>query len=774
MATTSPRMHRANAALLFLLLLIPRWAEAQEASADTMKFGLVLSGGGAKGLAHIGVLKVLEEEGLRPDVITGTSMGSLVGGLYAAGLSAQQIEELVTDIRWDDLLTNKIPLDRIAMEEKPYYGRYLVELPFDGLKPKLPSGLIRGQKIDELFRRTTLTCHGTTSFDSLPIPFACMATDVGNGRALLMREGLLPDAMRASMAIPTVFTPLMQDSLLLVDGGAMRNFPVIDAKMMGADLIIGVQVGDGLEKAEDLHNAASILTQAALFQSLLDDPNQVKLCDLFLHPDLTGYSTGSFYAEAVPVLIKRGYDVADAHRAEIRAIAARLPASRRGLPPPVGIRMPDSLRVDRLEIITDRKSVEPLIRGRLRTDGRIAVSDLEKRIDLLYGSLNFDLINYRVDRSKGDSALVVKAVASARERFGLSLNFDNFNQASAGVLLVSRDRIMKGSRLLVESYIGRYPSVEGSLLKYAGASRRLAVLLGGHFARGPFFLREPGENDLAAEMRYDRYGGYLRFQTASSVVQVYGAELALERSLLVPRVGSEVDYAGEDTVSIDLDNVDRLRSQRWGARAFGQFNNTERPIYPRHGWKLSAMAGYFWDALTELQFSEDAPQELQDLDGGDVRLNEYDDFQRLHLQADGLVPMSRRLSAMVGGNFAISSETNMAPGDLLLVGGIKANGRESVPFWGLSEYQETLSEFGILRAGVQWELAKDLFWQVQGNGLFSRLRKDPALLVNGGTELFGGGTTLGLRTGLGIVQVGAAGNFDSDEVMGYFNFGFRL
>lgn len=209
---------------LLCLMAASTMAMGQDTLQRPLRLGLVLSGGGAKGFAHIGVLEVLEEEGIRPDLITGTSMGSVVGGLYACGYSAKQIEKLVLSVQWDDVLTNKIPLDRIAMEEKPYYGRFLVELPFDGLKPKVPTGVIRGQKIDELLRRYTLPFQGTTDFDSLPIPFACVATDVSRGKAILQRHGSLPDAIRASMAIPTVFTPLAQDSMLLVDGGTLRNF----------------------------------------------------------------------------------------------------------------------------------------------------------------------------------------------------------------------------------------------------------------------------------------------------------------------------------------------------------------------------------------------------------------------------------------------------------------------------------------------------------------------------------------------------------------------
>ncbi|MBL7963349.1 MAG: patatin-like phospholipase family protein [Flavobacteriales bacterium] len=761
---------------LFLLPLSPALTQT---NAPSPKLGLVLSGGGAKGLAHIGVLKVLEEEGIRPDIITGTSMGSLIGGLYACGYSAAQLEELVLGMHWDDILTNKIPLDRIAMEEKAYYGRFLVELPFDGLKPKLPSGLIRGQKIDELIRRQTLPFHGTRDFHQLPIPFACIATDVGNGRDFVQHGGVLPDAMRASMSIPTVFAPLVQDSLLLVDGGAMRNFPVSDAREMGADLIIGVQVGDGLVAAKDLHTAVDILMQASMFRSLLDDARQTALCDVYLRPDLTGYSTGSFYEEAVPVLIARGYAVADAQREAIRALAAQLPAARRNMPPPTGVRIPDSLRVDRLVVHTNEPSVRTLVERRLRTDGHIGVGELEQRIDLLVGTLNFDLVNYRVDPSQGDSALVVKAIAAPRERMGLSLNFDSFNQASLGVLVVSRDRIMPGSRLLGEVYIGRFPQADLSFLKYIGERRRWAGLLGGYYSRTPFFIRAPGEVEKQGSLRLDRYGWYGRLQAASTDHLTYGLMMGQEFTFEKPQVASIIEVPTEaGSLFLDLGDIDHFKSDRWAARAFFGFDNMDRPIYPRRGTRLLAQVGHLWNAVTSVRFTKEAladmPEEIRQELQGEVRVNDYDEFQRLQVQATTLLPLTRRFSAMGTGVLSLASTLDLSGGDQWLVGGMKSNGRESVAFWGLPEYDEGLAEFAMVRAGFQWELMKDLFWQLQGNGLFTALRPGFETLDTGDDTLWGFGSTVGMRTPLGVVQFGVATNTTDNNVLGYFNFGYRL
>jgi len=515
-----------------------------------------------------------------------------------------------------------------------------------------------------------------------------------------------------------------------------------------------------------------------MFISLLDDSAQRSLCDVYLRPDLTGYSTASFSTEAARELIKRGYEVADKHRAEIRALAARLPAYRRNLPPPKGVTLPDSIRVDRLDVITDSKRTAPIIRRRLSNKGYLGVTDLEQRIDLLYGTLNYDLINYHIDTSKGDSALVIKAIRSPHEKVGISLNFDSFNQASAGVTMISRDRLLEGSRLMAEAYIGRYPEVETNFLKYIGPRQLYAALLGGYYQRAPFPVRDL-DDDLAATLDFARYGAYFRTQTASSDRQTYGVGLSWNHTLETPNVAGLLETpVGDTTVIVDLNAVDRFWSDRWTARFYTQFNNTDRPIYPRQGWTIAGSIGYYWGVKAWLKmtrdFLDDAPPDVHDLVVDNVQLNNYDQFERLELQASTIQPLNNRFGLLFNGSLVISSERDLTRGDQVLVGGIKANGRESIPFWGLDVFGEQLPEFATIGAGWQWELAKDIFWQVKCNGLFTALRPGFVPLDNGDATLFGAGSTLGLRTGLGIIQVGAANNFTTGSWLGYFNFGFRL
>lgn len=220
-----PAMNRFVIALVIIFLLPFHFSLGQE-QASRPKIGLVLSGGGAKGLAHIGVLRAMEKAGLTPDYITGTSMGSIVGALYAIGYSSDDIEEIVAKLDWDAVLSNKITLNQITFEEKAYYGRYVAELPVKGINVGLPRGLIEGQKLSDYLSRLTRSAHDIEDFSDLPIPFACVAADIATGEPVVLNKGSLPEAIRASMAIPTLFTPVEIDGRLLVDGGLIRNFPV--------------------------------------------------------------------------------------------------------------------------------------------------------------------------------------------------------------------------------------------------------------------------------------------------------------------------------------------------------------------------------------------------------------------------------------------------------------------------------------------------------------------------------------------------------------------
>ena len=236
---------------LFCCFILTLQLSAQE-NDRRPKIGLTLSGGGAKGIAHIGILKALDSAGLKVDYITGTSMGAILGALYSVGYSGKQIEELVKGIDWDVLFSNNIPLRALSMEEKEQYSRFAIELPFIDGKIRLQTGLINGQELNFKFSELFFHVYDVHDFDHLPIPFKCMATDLETGQLVVLDAGDIISALRATMAIPSVFSAVSRDDKKLVDGGLVRNFPVKNVKEMGADIVIGSNVSVGLSKIDKI------------------------------------------------------------------------------------------------------------------------------------------------------------------------------------------------------------------------------------------------------------------------------------------------------------------------------------------------------------------------------------------------------------------------------------------------------------------------------------------------------------------------------------------
>ena len=228
---------------------------------EKLKVGLVLSGGGAKGLAHIGALKAIEEAGVHIDYIAGTSMGAIIGGLYASGYSAAELDSIVKKTNFNILIQDEIPRKSMTFYEKRNTERYALTLPFDNFKLGFPSGLSKGQNIYNLMSGLTVHLDDETDFSKLPIPFFCVAADVETGEEVILDKGSLAKSVAASGAIPSLFSPVKIDGRLLIDGGVVNNYPIEELRRRGADVIIGVDVQDPLLNRKDLKGVFDIFTQ---------------------------------------------------------------------------------------------------------------------------------------------------------------------------------------------------------------------------------------------------------------------------------------------------------------------------------------------------------------------------------------------------------------------------------------------------------------------------------------------------------------------------------
>lgn len=285
------------------------------------KVALVLSGGGAKGFSHIGVLKVLEREGIPIDMIVGTSIGSLVGGVYSLGYSAQQLEDICKSQDWLALLFDDMPRYYLSKHDRALQQKYLFTLQVDEKKKiMLPQGVIKGQNVLNLLCGLTGSVPSDMEFSQLPIPYACVTANLETGKEVVLTRGSLPTAMFASMAVPGIFQFPEREGLVLIDGGAVNNFPVDVAKRMGADIIIGVDIQDEFYDRNKIKSLQNVFTQLIGFLDQGKDSLNSQLCDLIIKPEITGFSMTSFNSEAVDTLILRGEKAAEYNIEKIRKL----------------------------------------------------------------------------------------------------------------------------------------------------------------------------------------------------------------------------------------------------------------------------------------------------------------------------------------------------------------------------------------------------------------------------------------------------------------------
>ncbi|HEX9974225.1 MAG TPA: patatin-like phospholipase family protein, partial [bacterium] len=270
------------------------------------KIGLVLSGGGAKGFAHVGVLKMLDSLQIPIDYIAGTSMGSIAGALYAIGYSGIDLEKLAYRSDWQEIFTDKPPRPDLPYFQKEQTGKYQLEFGVQGVKPMPPSGLIFGQKVSLLFSSLTFPYERITDFDQLPIPFRCVAVDLVTGNQVVIKNGSLAKAMRASMAIPTVFSPVEWGDSLLVDGGLLNNLPVDVVKQMGADIVIAVDVQSPLLARKQLTSALSVLEQTVSPVGIERVKENLKQVDLLIRPDIEEFTAADFDNMKIREIVRRG------------------------------------------------------------------------------------------------------------------------------------------------------------------------------------------------------------------------------------------------------------------------------------------------------------------------------------------------------------------------------------------------------------------------------------------------------------------------------------
>lgn len=368
------------------------------------KVGLVLSGGGAKGFAHIGVLKVIDSLGIKIDYVAGTSMGAIIGSLYASGYSGKQLETMFNNQDFDVLINDAFPRAAKSFYERENSEKYAVSLPFDNFKINLPSALSRGQNVYNLLYQLMLPVNEITDFEKLPIPFFCIATDIETGESIVMDKGRLAEAVTASGALPSLFQPVIIDDRILIDGGVTNNFPVEELRAKGIDIIIGVDVQDALKDRESLKSAPEILLQINNFRTINAMKNKAPLTDVYIKPDITNYSVISF-SEGEDI-IANGETAARVNLEKLKTIKQQ---QKDNYERPK-VNQLDSLRINSVNISGNERYTRSYIIGKLKfnNNDKVSYEDLKKGINNLIATNNFDTFRYYLEPSTDKSGYNLK------------------------------------------------------------------------------------------------------------------------------------------------------------------------------------------------------------------------------------------------------------------------------------------------------------------------------------------------------------------------------
>ena len=422
------------------------------------KVGLVLSGGGAKGFAHIGVLKVIDSLGIKIDYVSGTSMGAIIGSLYATGYSGKQLEQMFENQDFDELIN-----DKFSRSSKPFYERendekYAVTLPFDGFKISLPSALSRGQNVYNLMYQLMLPVNEIKDFEKLPIPFFCIATDIETGESLIMDKGNLAEVVTASGALPSLFQPVIIGDRILIDGGVTNNFPVEELRAKGIDIIIGVDVQDALKDRESLKSAPDILRQINNFRTIEVMKNKEPLTDIYIKPDIANFSVISF-GEGEDIISNGEVAARDNLSKLLNVKEQQTEAKNR-----INIRPLDSLKISSIELEGNEHYTRSYIIGKLKLKGenKISYADLRKGINNLIATNNFDTFRYRLEPSEIDSSYHLAGELKESEtttflRFGV--HYDGLYKSAALVNLTKK-------RLLFNNDIASLDVILGDNSRY--------------------------------------------------------------------------------------------------------------------------------------------------------------------------------------------------------------------------------------------------------------------------------------------------------------------
>lgn len=469
-------MRIALIAVMMIVSLLGQTLHAQTLNNYRPKIGLVLSGGGAKGLVYIPLLKAIDSLGIQIDYISATSMGALIGGLYSIGYTGNELDSIARSLNWEDYLSDDLPMSKINMEEKDEYGKYLLELKSNKIAPSLPMGVIEGQNIMRLLNDLTFNVQHMQDFSEFKIPFKCFAADIVKGVPVEICEGSLAQALRTSMSIPTVFAPIDRDEMLLVDGGIVKNFPVEDVIDMGVDFVIGANSSGYHLKKRELTSLFRVFEQMLNVSSTEDYQKQKDLCDILIDYsealNLEGLSSSDFNRAADIIdlgqrVLNNFLPMLEDFAAEQKKFLVNQPSENKNW------RENNEVKFEKFQVNVEDNEYQSIIRNKIEfKDPNDATRyEINRAVDRVYGTRFFDRVYYYMEFEQDSTPkLVFKTEGAKKFAYKIGLHYDP--ELSAGIVanLTYRKLGKYTYRSTISLDISNNPKVRGGYQIYFGDS----------------------------------------------------------------------------------------------------------------------------------------------------------------------------------------------------------------------------------------------------------------------------------------------------------------
>lgn len=677
---------------------------AQEA--DTLsrpKIGLVLSGGAAKGIAHIGVLKVLEEIGITPDYITGTSMGAVVGSLYALGYSAKEISELNKNADWEMLLSDRIPLNEVVFEEKSEYKRYIFGIPIRNYEFKLPSGVIEGQQLEKFFAGLMWPLPELESYDSLPIPFHCMGVDLISGKTIEFQSGNIAESIRASMSIPSVFAPESIDTMLFVDGGVFRNFPVDEVKEMGADFVIGVYVGfDEKVTKEDLFSLSDVLSRATVFYGIFDSMEQMKKTDLLIQPNLQGLGATDFTKnKRIEVL---GEVAALEIQDKLYRLVDSLNLKKRVIKK---IEQPEKILIKEIKVINDRPFVADrfiIKRSKIREGSFVSKDDLLEAVDNIYGTQYFRKVTYTLEKIDQESyRLYFKVKESTRAFLNFAAHYDN--QYGPGIItnLTLRNYLTTESRATVTLNIAENPGARIDINKYWGQNQHIMnnLFLNWNQNENGFF-----ENSMeVGSYRFSYMNAGLGIKYTITNNQQFGVLGFYEINTLYPKDNLRNYF--------NVLSFDSYGYKGFAYEVYYKMNTTNDNFFPDKGVKLTLNYKSNVEPKVKIDINEIDKQSLLQ---NELFAEKVADYNSANFDFDIYTNIYKKVVLNLGVSAGITSNEAPELSNYALGGYDDRNRRiNHVPFAGLNIAESIVPNYGLVKTTVDVQIVPRVYLSARAN-----------------------------------------------------------